>query len=297
MMNQKADHQPIMLSEAIEHLQIEPNHWYVDATFGRGGHTAQILNQKGKVIAFDWDEDAIKYGQEKFADQIKAGHLVLRRASFTELSQVVQSTKLEADVKIMGVLFDFGTSSDQLTSGARGFSFNSPGPLDMRMDQRLGVTAADLLAVIPENQLAQMFVEFGGEPEAKKIAKAIKNSPQPITTTEQLSELVASTKRRHSGHLHPATKVFQALRIAVNSELDEISAVLPQALEVVEPGGRIVTIAFHEGEDRLVKTAFKSWQTGEKGEMETKKPITPSEKELAQNPRSRSAKLRVFRKK
>ena len=195
-----------------------------------------------------------------------------------------------------GILFDFGTSADQLTSGTRGFSFLEDGDLDMRMDTRLGVTAKDLLAVLPEKQLAQLFIEFGGEHESKAIAHAIKAAKAPITTTFQLAQLVERTKRERRGHLHPATKVFQALRIAVNSELDEIALALPQALEVVAAGGIIATIAFHEGEDRLAKVAMKTWAQENKGEILTDKPVVASEAEVERNSNSRSAKLRVFRK-
>lgn len=287
-------HRPVLLNETINGLDVQTGKWYLDATFGRGGHTAAILANGGNVIAFDWDAEAINYGKTTFAQELQDKRLILIHSSFGKLKEEIQ--KLENIENIMGILFDFGTSTEQLTSGERGFSFLEDGDLDMRMDTRLGVTAKDLLAVLPEKQLAGLFFEFGGEHQAKAIARAIKASRTPITTTKQLAELVEGVKHERRGHLHPATKVFQALRIAVNSELDEISAALPQALDVVAPQGIIATIAFHEGEDRIAKDAFRDWAAANKGEQLTKKPITASETELVENTQARSAKLRLFRK-
>ena len=291
-----ARHTPVLLNETLEALQITAGAWYLDATFGRGGHTEAILAQSGSVIAFDWDAEAISFAEETFAEQIAAGRLIMVHSSFGKLEEEVKKLRTKYTIeKVMSVLFDFGTSSNQLTSGVRGFSLMEDGPLDMRMDQRLGVTAADLLAVLPEKQLADLFIEFGGEHDAKRIAKAIKLSRTPITTTAQLANLIGRTKSFRGG-LHPATKVFQALRIAVNSELDEIDAALPQALEIIAPGGRVVTIAFHDGEDSRAKHTFKACEEQGRGTMITKKPTAPSEAEVAANPRSRSAKLRIFEK-
>jgi 16S rRNA (cytosine1402-N4)-methyltransferase len=288
-------HVPVMLSEATEALQIHPNEWYIDATFGGGGHTGEILRQGGNVLAFDWDRPAIEAGNKKFADHINQGKLVLIRESFAKLHD--ETTKMQTEQKvgrIQGILFDFGTSTDQLLSSERGFSFTGDGELDMRMDDRLGVQAKDILAVVPEKQLSELFLETGGEPQARKIAKAIKSSPVPITTTGQLAELVKKVKKGRTGKLHPATKVFQALRIAVNSELEQISLALPQALDLLQPGGSIVTIAFHEGEDRIAKRYFREW--AKTGLGEESGPFTPADGEVQKNPRARSAKLRVFRK-
>lgn len=289
-------HKPVLLAEAIAGLNIQPNAWYIDGTFGRGGHTSQILAAGGRVLALDMDAAAIAYGQEQFAAELAADQLRLVHSNFEQLAQVVQDQKLTG---IKGVLLDFGTSVDQLLSDERGFSFAKPGPLDMRMDQRLGVTAADLLAILPEAQLAQAFRDWGGEEESRAVAKAIVAARQhgqmdKIRTTTGLADLIARAKRRATGRLHPATKVFQALRIAVNSELTAIQQVLPQALAIVTPPARIVTIAFHEGEDRLAKQAMVAWEAQGKGQNMTKHPITPSQQELDDNVRARSAKLRIF---
>ena len=289
-------HITVMLEDAIEALNIQTNCWYVDCTFGRGGHTKKILQAGGKVIAFDFDQEAIDYGTEKFALDIEKGNLFLIRENFASLAEVVLNLQKNNQIsEIHGVLLDFGTSTQQLTSQERGFSFDGNGPLDMRMDQRLGVQAKDLLAIIPENQLTELFRDFGGETDAKRIVKAIKASRTPITQTNQLADLIVKVKGRQKGKLHPATKVFQALRIAVNTELDNITSLLPQALNILVDGGRIVTIAFHEGEDKIVKHTFRAWETENLG-FTAKKPVTPSEEEVSTNTRSRSAKMRVFNK-
>lgn len=290
-------HIPVLLKEAISFLNIQPNHWYVDGTFGRGGHTSEILKKGGKVVAFDFDAEAVSYGREEFSSEINSGNLLILRENFSQLADVLSQLQVKKTIsEISGMLFDFGTSTQQLTSQSRGFSFEGDGTLDMRMDQRLGVQAKDLLAVIPEKQLAELFFQMGGEQDAKKIAKEIKNSETPITTNKQLASLVSAIKKHSNSKLHPATKVFQALRIAVNTELDNISEMLPQALTMLKNNGHIVTIAFHDGEDRIVKHTFKKWETRNLGSILTKKPVSATENELKNNIRARSAKLRVFRK-
>lgn len=288
----------MLLKEAVALLDVQPNKWYIDGTFGRGGHTAEILQLGGKVIAFDWDHEAIAYGKETFKNQIASGSLILIHESFTKIEESITELRknLGAEMTISGALFDFGTSTQQLTSVERGFSFEGEGELDMRMDTRLGVTAKDILALIPEPQLAELFRDFGGEEEAKTIAKAIKVSPTPITTTKQLSTLIASVKRRKKPGINPATKVFQALRIVVNSELDEIRDALPSAFCTLSEGGILVTIAFHDGEDRIVKQQFKNWEQNKLAELILKKPLQPTEEETTENKRARSAKLRALRK-
>ncbi len=288
-------HKSVMLQESIQALRVQPDCWYIDATFGRGGHTQAIIKAGGKVIALDWDSEAIAYGQTQFIRELEEKKLLLIHASFEQLYSELHKLTPEQQHP-SGILFDFGTSTEQLTSAKRGFSVHDDGPLDMRMDTRLGVQAKDLLAVVPEAQLASLFHEYGGEDESRSVAKAIKRATEPITTTKQLTEIIIKAKRRQSGHLHPATKVFQALRIAVNSELVAIEQALPQALEIIKPGGRIVTIAFHDGEDRLAKIAFRKWESEHKGNSITGKPLSPSDTELKNNPRARSAKLRIFEK-
>lgn len=294
-------HQPVLLSEAVQALQLQPDQWYIDATFGRGGHTQAMLEAGAKVIAFDFDQQAVNYGQDVFSQQIEAGQLILIRQNFANLSTAIKDLRQDqfASGPILGILFDFGTTQDQLKSETRGFSFaTAEAQLDMRMDQRLGVKASDLLAVLSTKQLTELFRKYGGERQAKKIAQRIdryrgENRQNKIETVEQLVNLIEQVKQRR-GKLHPATKVFQALRIVVNDELNNIEQGLPQAWETVTDQGQIVTIAFHEGEDRIAKHQFKNWQQAGKGEMITSKPVQPGPAEIEQNPAARSAKLRIF---
>jgi len=287
-------HQPVMLEETVQALRIKADSWYVDGTFGRGGHTRKILELGGKVIAIDHDQEAIEYGQIHFQKEVDEGRLRLIRANFAQLENTL-TEQFSNKTTIAGILFDFGTSVDQLTNQERGFSFTGNGPLDMRMDDRLGVTAAQLLAVLNEEQLTEAFKTYGGEESARAIAKAIVSTrtKKPIQSTQELVKVVERVKR-HRGKLHPATKVFQALRIVVNSELESIAQVLPAALRQLSPGGALVCIAFHEGEDRLVKQFFKVASEKSLGSaMELQKPTST---ETSLNPRARSAKLRVFYK-
>lgn len=299
MMN--AAHISVLVSEAIEALRIQPGRWYVDATFGRGGHTQAILDQGGKVVGFDFDEETIDRGRRRFSEALEANTLILVRENFDKLAEKLSKLAKTGSITfpVSGILFDLGTSTDQLMSAERGLSFeNEAAQLDMRLDNRLGVKASDLLKILSQKQLSEVFWELGGEEQANRIAKAIvkarETDPAKLETVGSLVTLIMANKPRRFGKLHPATKVFQALRIAVNDELDNLSRALPQALESLAPKGRIVTIAFHEGEDRPVKHAFAQWEEQGRGTRITKKPLSPSEAELRTNPRSRSAKLRIF---
>ncbi len=293
------EHISVLKTEALDALQVNATQWYIDATFGRGGHTRAILERGGRVIGFDCDQDAVAFGEANFAQEIQDGRLILINQNFGKLKDSWERLRTEKDIPaIAGILFDFGVSSPQIDTAERGFSFIHNGPLDMRMDKRLGVQAKDLLIVLPEKQLAELFWVYGGEEQSRRIAKMIvqQRTRKPFTTTQELAEAISKVKPR-TGHLHPATKVFQALRMAVNSEVDSIEAALPQALEVVQAGGKIVTISFHEGEDRVVKHLFQKWQDKGYGQPLDKKAVMPTEAEVTHNPRSRSAKLRVFAKK
>lgn len=287
-------HDSVLPTESLEALEVKAGQWYVDGTFGAGGHSRLILEQGGKVLGFDWDLEAIESAQKLFATEIESGDLILEHSSFSQAPFIVKKhIETNTITHPNAYFFDFGTNASQLTSSERGFSFSDDGPLDMRMDVRKGVTAADILTVIPQKQLEELFTTLGGENESKQIAAAIKKSPEPITTVAQLSELISKTKRMHT-KLHPATKVFQALRIAVNSELEEIEELLDGLEATLTGPTRIITISFHEGEDRIVKHTFRDWESEQLGTNVTKKPIVPSAQEIQQNPRARSAKLRVF---
>jgi 16S rRNA (cytosine1402-N4)-methyltransferase len=256
------------------------------------------LEQGGKVIAFDHDAEAVNYGQQMFAKEIEQGNLILIHKNFAEMFDLPEFISK----KIMGILFDFGINSVQLDTAVRGFSFQEDGPLDMRMDSRLGVTARDLVNALGKKELYQLLTTYAQESHARQIVEAILRyrATKPFQGTKELADVIQRAVGRSQGkqgsHLHPATKTFMALRMAVNDELGSIERALPTALDTLADGGRMVTIAFHEGEDRLVKHAMRRWEETSRGEQLTKKPLEPSFEEIQSNPRSRSAKVRVFQK-
>jgi 16S rRNA (cytosine1402-N4)-methyltransferase len=282
-----------MPTEVLTALNPQPGMTIIDGTFGRGGHTRLILKTGAKVIGLDHDQDAIAFGQEAFAEELATGQLHLVRANFTELAKVLKQVSVET---VNGILLDLGASTDQLLSQTRGFSFQGSTALDMRMDDRLGVTAADLLAILPEKQLAELFITYGGEEQARSIAKtlAYSRTKQPIKTTDQLVAIIERVKGPQRGPRHPATKIFQALRIAVNTELDNATQALPTAFQVLAPQGILTVLSFHDGEDRIVKQFMKKQELTKLGIMS--EPQLPSEKEVAHNPKARSAKLRILKK-
>ena len=286
-------HQSVFLHLAIDFLQVKPDCWYLDATFGGGGHTREILARGGRVVAFDYDKQAYSAGLVDFAAEIQSGRLLLVHRNFAQLTAALgQLPPLAGTTPLAGGLFDFGTNAQQLMSPDRGVSVYHNGPLDMRLDDTLQVTARDLLL--------GLFAQEGGEVEARKIARAVvfyrqKRGTQAFTNSFELANLVSRVKKSSSRHLHPATQVFQALRIRVNNEIGNLETALPQAFAALQSGGRLVTIAFHEGEDRPVKLYFKSLAKQGQVELLTKRPIVPDDQEL-QNPRARSAKLRCVQK-
>lgn len=292
-----SEHTSVMLHEAVDALNIQQGQWYVDATFGRGGHTRAILDKGGKVIAFDHDKEAITYGMTHFVKDLEGGNLKLINENFDHMT----AGEVQKHA-IFGILFDFGVNSAQLDVAERGFSFQVDAPLDMRMDSRLGVTAKDLINALGKKELYDLLTTYAQEHNARAIVDAVLRSrkDKPIETTLELAQIVEQAvggrARGKAGKIHPATRTFMALRMAVNDELGNIQRALPLALEVLSNGGRFVTIAFHEGEDRLVKHAMRLWEEEGKGTMLTKHPLEPSADELMANPRSRSAKLRIFEK-
>jgi len=297
-MNNEKQHTPVLLQEVLENLEVRAGAWYVDGTFGLGGHSREILKRGGNVFGFDHDLETVEEAKKRFQEEIENKRVVLVHRNFNEMGEALELRKLN----VMGVLFDFGVNSVQLDSGERGFSFQEDAELDMRMDKRLAVTAKDLVNGLGKKELFSLLTEIAQERFARKITDAIvqQRKEKLIIRTRELADLiekaVGGRRPGAQGHLHPATKTFMALRIAVNSELQDIEQTLPIALDILQPHGRLVAISFHEGEDRLVKHAMRNWEQEEKGEQLTKKPIEASEQEKAMNPRSRSAKLRVFRK-
>jgi 16S rRNA (cytosine1402-N4)-methyltransferase len=276
-------HTSVLATEALDALAIVPDGTYVDATFGAGGHTRLILERlgpHGRTIAFDADPLAASLAPED-------SRLTLIHANFRALAEELAQRSIGA---VDGVLYDLGVSSMQLDDGARGFSFRSDAPLDMRLDPTQGETVAEYIVSHDEVELADAIFRFGDERNSRRIARALKTK-LPRTTGE-LAAIVAGTVhvRGHLERIHPATKTFQALRIAVNDELGALRTSLDAAIRVVRPGGRIAVISFHSLEDRIVKLLFRE---DERLRRVTRKPIVPSDEEIAINPRARSAKLRV----
>ncbi len=285
-------HTTVLLQEAVSFLQVTSGGTYVDGTLGLGGHTQAILQAsgpEGRVIAFDWDENAIKLASERLTEF--KNRLTIVRRNFAELATGLLEQKVQ---QIDGLLIDVGLSSLQLDQGGRGFSFRYDEPLDMRMDTRREVTAAELVAGCTEEELADIFFYYGEEKQARRIAKEIVEERKKgvIATSKQLSAIVAQAipRRFHPKKIHVATKVFQGLRIAVNTELENLSMVIDEAVGYLKPGARLCIITFHSLEDRVVKRKFR----GHKDlDVITAKPVIPSEDEVKINPRCRSAKLRA----
>ena len=304
-MSGSAQHRTVLLEQAVDALAVKPGGVYVDATFGRGGHSRLILrhlNEQGRLIALDRDPAAIRAGRE-----IADARLKLIHAAFSGLQEALRAEGVE---RVEGVLLDLGVSSPQLDEAARGFSFRLDAPLDMRMDTSRGLTAAEWLAQASQQQLAEVIKNYGEERFANAVAKAIvaARAGGAIATTRQLAEIVASAVRTREQGQHPATRSFQAIRIYLNQELEELSLALPQAVDALRPGGRLVVISFHSLEDRIVKRflrdASRPPQLPSRLPLRAAdlppprlklvgKPVTPSAKEVAANPRARSAVMRV----
>jgi len=286
-------HVSVLLDAAIDYLAIRPDGTYVDATFGAGGHSRAILSHltTGRLIAIDADPDAIARAQALTSSSFTFVH-----ANFSELRRVLNELGVAA---VDGVLFDLGVSSMQLDNAERGFSFRDSAPLDMRMNPYVGRSAYDVLATASERELADIFFNYGEERAARRIAHAIvarRNAGKLPTTTYEFAAFVAGVVHRPGKRerIHPATRVFQALRIAVNDELDVLRDGLVAAIDTLRAGGRIVAISFHSLEDRIVKQTFRD---DERLDVLTKKPVVPSEREMAENPRARSAKMRAAQRK
>lgn len=306
-------HVSVLLRECIEALQIKPNGIYVDCTTGGGGHSLEIakrLTDGGRLIAIDRDEDALRAAGKRLADF--ADRVTFVHSNYAMLQSVLADLGIP---RVDGVLADLGVSSYQLDTAERGFSYMQDAPLDMRMDREQPLRAYDVVNTYSEEELRRILYDFGEEKFARNIAANIvkKRSERPIETTLELAELVKASMpktAREGGH-HPAKRTFQAIRIEVNSELSSIPPALDAAVHALNPGGRIAVITFHSLEDRLVKQKFAALSSGCTCPREfpvcvcgkkpvvrviTKKPVTAGEDELAVNPRSRSAKLRVAEK-
>ena len=316
----KTGHIPVMLEEVLKFLQPSAGGHYVDGTVGSGGHTGAILERSapsGRVLGIDSDAQALARVERRLASAVEDGRLVLVHGNFAELARIVDEAGFVSFVD--GILLDLGFSSDQMDDPQRGLSFSADGPLDMRLDRSQELNAADLVNNASEQELADIFWRYGEEYRSRQIAWRIvrERSRGQITQTTQLARLAAAGVAYRPGMIHPATRVFQALRIAVNSELESLEAVLPQMVDVLgagksgnmrEGGGRMVIISFHSLEDRLVKGFMRREAMdcicppgtpvcvcNHKARLRllTPKPVTPAKEEVLVNPRARSAKLRA----
>ncbi|HEU5350660.1 MAG TPA: 16S rRNA (cytosine(1402)-N(4))-methyltransferase RsmH [Terracidiphilus sp.] len=295
MTNPSERHVPVLLKEAIEFLNLREGSTVVDCTLGMGGHSAEIvrrLGPQGRLIAFDRDPEALSLAKARLArmsDELggRAPAIELIGEAFSTADRHVEPASID------GLLADFGVSSLQLDEARRGFSFMADGPLDMRMDTRTGPTAEQVVNEANERELADLIYEYGEERRSRRIARAIVRG-RPIATTGQLARLVAqAAPAMKQERIHPATRTFQALRIYVNRELDEIGALLEAAPKLLKPSGRLVVISFHSLEDRLVKDSLREGARQGTWEVLTKKPAKAGEEETEHNPRARSAKLRA----
>ncbi|MEW6647767.1 MAG: 16S rRNA (cytosine(1402)-N(4))-methyltransferase RsmH [Pseudomonadota bacterium] len=305
------EHKPVLLAEVLAALRVQPAGIYLDGTFGRGGHAAEILAQlgpQGRLLAVDKDPQAVMVARERFGADAR---FAIERGSFTALGRHVAERGWVG--KVDGILLDLGVSSPQLDEAGRGFSFRLDGPLDMRMDPESGMSAAEWLAQAAEEEIARVLKEYGEERFAKRIARAIVQArvQTPITRTAQLQEIVARANPAWEKGKDPATRAFQAIRIFINRELEDLDDFLAQSVELLAPGGRLAVISFHSLEDRRVKQFIRYQQRGE--ELPPDLPLTQAQlwqprlravgkkivagaEEVAANPRARSAVLRVAEK-
>jgi 16S rRNA (cytosine1402-N4)-methyltransferase len=295
------EHRPVFLNEVLEVFRGRkggPVRAVFDGTLGRGGHLAAVLNEwpEARAVAFDWDEDAIRFNEAKFSTEISSGRLKLVRASYGEFAE--ERAKNKESFPSEGfdlMLLDLGVSSPQLDQAERGFSFYHDGPLDMRMDRRLEVTAADIVNEWEEQDLAKLFIEYGEVQRPYRIARAIahdRKAKKPFETTRELASMIERVDGWHKKGSHPATRYFLALRLKVNEELNTVERAIPDLIAGLAEGGVLAIITFHSLEDRIVKNVFKDHL--HLGRLVNKKVIKPSDEEVRSNPRARSAKLRAF---
>lgn len=308
--NMSMHHQPVLLTETLAGLAIKPDGIYVDATFGRGGHSQAILHQLnagGRLIAIDKDTAAIEFAQDHFAHDPR---FKIYHGSFAQIAEYAALENIKGQID--GILVDLGVSSPQLDDPARGFSFLKEGPLDMRMNPEQMLDAFHFINHAPEEILANVFFEYGEERFSRRIARALVHArlQSPITTTTALAELVKQANPKWEKHKHPATRIFQAIRIYVNHELEDLEQFLPSAYEILAPGGRLAVISFHSLEDRAVKHFMRAQEQGPNLPRDVPimqkqqaihfkrvgKAIKPSAQEIQENIRSRSAILRIGEK-
>lgn len=286
-------HQPVMVAEVVQYLITDPNGVYVDATVGDGGHAKAILEKTSPqaiVVGIDRDREAIETASQVLADF--GSRVKLVQGSFSTIAEILNQVNVEG---IDGILFDLGVSSRQLDVPERGFSFSQDGPLDMRMDRTQKMNACQVVNTFTEKELADIFFYYGEEHKSRKIARSIVLARQKksITTTSELEKIIWNCNPGRRGGIHPATRVFMALRIYINHELDELPKALESVLQFMKEGARMVVLSYHSLEDRVVKNFLR---THDQLEVINRKPMTPSQQEIQVNPRARSARMRVAQK-
>lgn len=288
-------HIPALLQPVIDSLQVSPGKRYIDATLGGGGHTREIIKRGGIVLGIDQDSDALSYVQENFKFEILNLKLKTAQGNFRNIHTIAKENKFEA---VSGILYDLGVSSNQLDVSGRGFTLRLDEPLDMRMNKNSTLTAYEVVNTYSEEELTEIFLKYGEEEKAGKVAERIRETRKnkKIETTKELVAVIEEVIKRQ-GMMHPATKIFQAIRIEVNEELISIKEGLLGGINLLMENGRLCVISFHSLEDRIIKQQFDKWETRGMGRILTNKPLIANEEELAKNMRARSAKLRVFEKK
>ena len=290
-------HIPALLQETIGLLKVEPGKKYIDATLGGGGHSEEIVKRGGQLLAIDCDPEAVEYSRQRLEDACPFSKLKVVWGNFNDIDKIARENNF---LGVDGILFDLGVSSHQLETSERGFSFNLGGNLDMRMDPGLSVSAQDLVNVLNEGELAELFLKFGEEKYSRRYAAAIclARKIKKIETGDELAQIILkkAPSRGRFDRIHPATRVFQALRIAVNDELNNLKTALPKAEGLLNKKGRLAILSFHSLEDGIVKDFFLAKQNEGILKIVNEKPIVPGKSEVKDNPRARSAKLRAAEK-
>ena len=293
-------HVSVLTNEVINYLNPKPNENFIDGTFDGGGHT-EVLFQKngpnGKILGIDADKEILNIATSKFQKEIQEERLILVNDNFKNLKGIIENNCPGWKEKVSGIIFDLGISLWHLEESGRGFSFKKNENLDMRYDKREGLTAQKIINSWPEREIEKILREYGDERYSRKIAGEIirERKKKAILTTFDLINIVRKAVPRYykKGYIHPATRTFQALRIAVNRELENLKEALPQSIEILKPKGKLIVVSFHSLEDRIVKFFFKKETQNNRIKILTKKPVRPSDEELKFNPRARSAKLRA----
>ena len=285
-------HTPVLLKEAIDAIRVKKGLKYIDGTLGGGGHTGLILERGGQVLGIDQDDDAIKEASDRFEGR---KDLIIVKGNFKDIKEIAEQNGF---VNCSGILIDLGTSAHQLQDSLRGFSFKDHEKIDMRMDKSQKLSAYEILNNGSKNDLIEIFEKYGEEGEAREIVERIirERKRREIFYADEFAKLVSNVKKRKEMGIHPATKVFQAIRIAVNDEINALKEVLNAGLNILGGHGRFAIISFHSIEDRVIKQAFKEFERQGRGIILTKKSIAASFEEIKKNKKSRSAKLRVFEK-